>query len=106
MARVKKIDNAILKRTDQLKAILPERMPVFCAGCPHRATFWSLKQVMRGRNIVYNNDIGCYSMAYFPPLNLSTSLLCMGSSIGLSGGMAQVLEDHVICVAGIFFVNR
>ncbi|MEE9152353.1 MAG: indolepyruvate ferredoxin oxidoreductase subunit alpha [Thermoplasmata archaeon] len=92
--------DAILKGADELKAILPERMPVFCAGCPHRATFWALRQAMRGRKIVFNNDIGCYSMAFFPPLNLTVSLLCMGSSIGLSAGMAQVLEDKVICVTG------
>lgn len=92
--------DAILKRANELKAILPERMPVFCAGCPHRATFWALKQAMSGRNIVFNNDIGCYSMAFFPPLNLTVSLLCMGSSLGLSAGMSQVLEDEVICVVG------
>ncbi len=90
----------ILKRANELKAILPERMPVFCAGCPHRATFWALKQAMKGRNIVFNNDIGCYSMAFFPPLNMTVSLLCMGSSLGLSAGMSQVLEDEVMCVVG------
>lgn len=49
---------------------------------------------------MFNNDIGCYSMAFFPPLNLTVSLLCMGSSLGLSAGMSQVLEDKVICVVG------
>lgn len=91
---------AIQKRADELKSILPIRVPVFCAGCPHRATFWSIKQAMRGREIVYNNDIGCYSMAYFPPLNMSISLLSMGSSLGLSAGMAQVLEDKIMSVVG------
>jgi indolepyruvate ferredoxin oxidoreductase alpha subunit len=92
--------NAIEKKAHELKTILPERVPVFCAGCPHRATFWALKQAMRGRNVVFNNDIGCYSMAFFPPLNLSVSLLCMGSSLGLSAGMSQVLEDNVLAVVG------
>jgi indolepyruvate ferredoxin oxidoreductase alpha subunit len=92
--------DAILKRANELKAILPERMPVFCAGCPHRATFWALKQAMRGRNMVFNNDIGCYSMAFFPPLDMTVSLLCMGSSLGLSAGMSQVIEDEVMCVVG------
>ncbi len=92
--------DAVLKRANDLKTILPPRMPVFCAGCPHRATFWSLQQVLRGRDVVFNNDIGCYSMAYFPPLNMSVSLLSMGSSLGLSAGMAQVLEDEVMCTVG------
>jgi indolepyruvate ferredoxin oxidoreductase alpha subunit len=90
----------IEKRASELKAILPERIPVFCAGCPHRATFWSIKQAIRGRNVVFNNDIGCYSMAYFPPLNMTMSLLCMGASLGVSAGMSQVLEDDVMCVVG------
>ena len=90
----------IVERANELKTILPERIPVFCAGCPHRATFWSIKQAIRGRNVVFNNDIGCYSMAYFPPLNMTMSLLCMGASLGVSAGMSQVLEDDVLCVVG------
>jgi len=92
--------DAILKRAEDLKSILPNRMPCFCAGCPHRATLWSLKQAMRGRDVVYNNDIGCYSMAYFPPLNMSVSMLSMGSTMGLSAGMSQVLEDNVLSMVG------
>ena len=75
-------------------------MPCFCAGCPHRATLWALKQAMRGRDVVFNNDIGCYSMAYFPPLNMSISMLSMGSTMGLSAGMSQVLEDQVLSMVG------
>lgn len=92
--------DAILKRAEELKAILPERLPCFCAGCPHRASFWAIKQAIKGRNVVFNNDIGCYSMAYFQPLNMTVSLLCMGASLGVSSGMAQVLEDDVLCVVG------
>ncbi|UCG68360.1 MAG: indolepyruvate ferredoxin oxidoreductase subunit alpha, partial [Thermoplasmata archaeon] len=92
--------DSILKKANELKAILPDRLPCFCAGCPHRATFWSVKQAIRGRNVVFNNDIGCYSMAFFPPLNMTVSLLCMGSSLGLSAGMSQVLEDDIMCVVG------
>jgi len=92
--------DSILKRANEVKAILPERLPVFCAGCPHRATFWAIKQAMRGKNIVFNNDIGCYSMAFFPQLNMTVSLLCMGSSLGLSAGMSQVLDDKVLSVVG------
>jgi indolepyruvate ferredoxin oxidoreductase alpha subunit len=75
-------------------------MPIFCAGCPHRASFWAIRQAVRGRKIVYNNDIGCYSMAFFPPYNFSESMLCMGSSIGLTSGMAQVLEEDIILTVG------
>jgi indolepyruvate ferredoxin oxidoreductase alpha subunit len=92
--------DAVVKRADELKSVLPIRMPCFCAGCPHRATLWALKQAMRGRDVVFNNDIGCYSMAYFPPLNMSVSMLSMGSTMGLSAGMSQVLEDNVVSMIG------
>lgn len=92
--------DAILKRATELKSILPQRIPVFCAGCPHRATLWAIKQAIKGRNVIYNNDIGCYSMAFFPPLNFSDSMLCMGSSLGLSAGMAQVVEEDIMAMVG------
>jgi indolepyruvate ferredoxin oxidoreductase alpha subunit len=92
--------DSIVKRADELKSILPLRIPVFCAGCPHRATFWAMKQAFRGRDVVLNNDIGCYSMAFFPPLNMSISMLSMGSTMGLSAGMSQVLDDQVVSVIG------
>jgi indolepyruvate ferredoxin oxidoreductase alpha subunit len=92
--------DSVVNRANELKTILPNRIPVFCAGCPHRATFWAMKQAFRGRDVVLNNDIGCYSMAFFPPLNMSISMLSMGSTMGLSAGMSQVLEDHVVSVIG------
>ena len=92
--------DSIVRKAKELKSILSERMPVFCAGCPHRATFWAIKQAIRGRKIVYNGDIGCYSMAFFPPLKFSDSLLSMGASLGLSAGMSQVLEEEVMCTVG------
>jgi indolepyruvate ferredoxin oxidoreductase alpha subunit len=92
--------DGILERGNELKKILPIRVPCFCAGCPHRATLWSVKQAIRGRKVVFNGDIGCYSMSYFPPLEFSDSMLSMGSSLGLSAGMSQVLEDDVMCMVG------
>lgn len=96
--------DAVLKRAEGLKSILPERNPIFCAGCPHRGTLWAFRQALsrlRIRDkIVYNNDIGCYSMAYLSPNNFSDSMLSMGSSVGLSAGMELALEDKVIAMVG------
>jgi indolepyruvate ferredoxin oxidoreductase alpha subunit len=39
-------------------------------------------------------------MAFFPPLNFSDSMLCMGASLGLSAGMAQVVEDDIMAIVG------
>ncbi len=40
---------------------LPARPPVLCAGCPHRASFYAVKQAMRGKKAVFSGDIGCYT---------------------------------------------
>ena len=44
------------------------RMVGFCAGCPHRATFWSVKNALKldGRGGFVTGDIGCYTMALGP----------------------------------------
>ncbi|MDE8703922.1 indolepyruvate oxidoreductase, partial [Adlercreutzia equolifaciens] len=40
---------------------LPVRPPVLCAGCPHRGSFYAVKQALRGREAVLCGDIGCYT---------------------------------------------
>jgi len=96
--------DAIVKRAEKLKDILPERPPIFCPGCPHRGTLWAFRQALqqlRIRNkIVFNNDIGCYSMAFLPPNEFSDSMLAMGASLGISAGMEMALDDKVIAMVG------
>jgi indolepyruvate ferredoxin oxidoreductase alpha subunit len=96
--------DAILKKAEKLKAILPERPPIFCPGCPHRGTLWAFRQALQQlrirNNIVFNNDIGCYSMAFLAPNEFSDSMLAMGASLGVSAGMEMALEDKVIAMVG------
>ncbi|MGM0405812.1 MAG: indolepyruvate ferredoxin oxidoreductase subunit alpha [Thermoplasmatota archaeon] len=89
-----------VKKAEKLKEILPKRTPIFCAGCPHRATLWSLQQAIKDKDYVFNNDIGCYSMFLLEPYEITDSLLCMGSSLGLSSGMQHVLNEKVIAMIG------
>jgi indolepyruvate ferredoxin oxidoreductase alpha subunit len=91
---------AILEYSDKLKSILPDRLPSFCPGCPHRGTMWSVQQAIKGMNVVVNNDIGCYSMLLLEPYSLTDSLLDMGASQGLSSGMQHVLNGRVISFLG------
>jgi indolepyruvate ferredoxin oxidoreductase alpha subunit len=94
----------ILEKANKLKIGIPYRNPIFCAGCPHRGTLWAFRQALtrlRMRdNIVYNNDIGCYSMAMLKPNEFTDTMLCMGASLGLSAGMQLVLEDKVVAMVG------
>jgi indolepyruvate ferredoxin oxidoreductase alpha subunit len=90
----------LLDKANELKSILPTRLPTFCPGCPHRGTMWSVQQAIKGMNYVINNDIGCYSMLLMEPYSLTDSVLAMGASQGLSSGMQHVLNDRVISFLG------
>ena len=95
----------IIQEAKQLKALIPDRYPTFCAGCPHRATFVALNQALRiqaakGQEHFFANDIGCYSMWVFPPISRSDSSLCMGASVGVANGLSHVIEERVVAVVG------
>ncbi|NLF40839.1 indolepyruvate ferredoxin oxidoreductase subunit alpha [bacterium] len=66
-------------------ADVPPRPPVLCPGCPHRAVFAELKR----HKPVIIGDIGCYSLAVFPPLESMDMLLCMGAGISAAHGAAR-----------------
>ncbi|MEJ5348334.1 MAG: indolepyruvate ferredoxin oxidoreductase subunit alpha [Desulfosoma sp.] len=78
---------------------LPARPPNLCPGCPHRATFFSVKKVF-GDEAVYPTDIGCYTLGLLPPLQMADFLICMGSSISTAGGFSRVLDRPVVAFIG------
>lgn len=90
----------VIDESSKLKEILPNRLPSFCPGCPHRGTMWSVQQALKGMDYVINNDIGCYSMLLLDPYGLTDSVLAMGASQGLSSGMQHVLNDRVVSFLG------
>jgi len=60
-----KINHAI-EYFNSYKEIIPSRFPTFCAGCPERATLYSiLKATNQLKNAVICGDIGCYVMSFF-----------------------------------------
>jgi len=67
---------------------LPGRPPNLCAGCPHRGVIYALKKL----KLFVFGDIGCYTLGTLPPLSSIHSCLCMGASIGMLEGAAQVLK--------------
>jgi indolepyruvate ferredoxin oxidoreductase alpha subunit len=78
---------------------LPTRPPNLCAGCPHRATYYAVRQVY-GDQAVYSSDIGCYTLGILPPLKTADFLLCMGSSISAGSGAATAGQDPVVAFIG------
>jgi indolepyruvate ferredoxin oxidoreductase alpha subunit len=92
---------AHVEKMEKAASILPARFPAFCAGCPHRATMWSLQRAVGGRkSVFYANDIGCYSMMTLEPIEWTDSLLCMGASLGVAAGVQYSIEEKVIVTIG------
>lgn len=73
---------------------LPERAPVLCAGCPHRASFYAFKEEARKLDAVFTGDIGCYTLGVMPPLSAMDTCLCMGASVTMASGMSVVEPDR------------
>jgi indolepyruvate ferredoxin oxidoreductase alpha subunit len=78
---------------------LPQRPPNLCPGCPHRATYHSVKKVF-GPDAVYPTDIGCYTLGLLPPLNMADFLICMGSSVSTGGGFSVIQDKPVVAFIG------
>jgi indolepyruvate ferredoxin oxidoreductase alpha subunit len=79
----------------------------FCAGCPHRASYWVMKNALEldGRGGFVLGDIGCYSMgAGRSGFFINRTLHCMGSGVGVACGMGNLwrfgFEQPVLAVAG------
>ena len=101
-------DSAYNKKVeDGTKGQIPERMMVFCPGCPHRATFWSIKNALKldGRDGFVTGDIGCYSMALGPSGFFQVRTMhCMGAGAGVANGLGKLgqfgFNQPVIAVVG------
>lgn len=65
--------------------VLPQRPPVMCPGCPHRAVFYAIKKL----GLTATGDIGCYTLGALPPLQGIDACVCMGASIGMAMGMEK-----------------
>jgi indolepyruvate ferredoxin oxidoreductase alpha subunit len=76
-------------------APLPVRPPVLCAGCPHRASFFAVKEAAMGKSAVFSGDIGCYTLGNAQPLDMVDTCLCMGAGITIAQGLHRVEPDTV-----------
>ncbi len=89
------------RRTEETSGLLPSRPPTLCAGCPHRASFYSINMASRrikkdlGEKVL-TGDIGCYSLGFNPPLNSYDTNCCMGAGFGVANGVARGQSRPVI----------
>ncbi|MCD6358857.1 MAG: indolepyruvate ferredoxin oxidoreductase subunit alpha [Dehalococcoidia bacterium] len=102
-----------LQKTEPAKE-LPKRPPLLCPGCPHTGAFFVLSSIGQrlklpgSRNkapkestLTITGDIGCYTLATYPPLCAMDTCACMGASIGQAMGMEKAgIGNKVIAVIG------
>lgn len=110
LARILGIENkatVVRPNADLEMPDAPEREMAFCAGCPHRASFWAMKSAVAldGRHGVVLGDIGCYSLALMRTgWTLPQTMHAMGSSAGVANGLGKLgmfgFKQPVIAIVG------
>jgi indolepyruvate ferredoxin oxidoreductase alpha subunit len=95
------------KASELLDKLIFERGGAFCPGCPHRASFWAIKNALRmdGQEGFVTGDIGCYQQALmgtgFFQIRTCQS---MGSSVGVASGLGKLQQfgfsQPIIAVCG------
>jgi len=81
------------REAKELAKAAPTRPLDMCPGCPHRATFWAIKEAFRKdkRNGFVCGDIGCYSMGFgLGGFYQSRTMYAMGAGPGLANGMGKL----------------
>jgi len=89
------------------KEFVSDRALGFCPGCPHRASYWAIKNALKldDREGFLTPDIGCYALARTASgFFLSKTGGAMGSGTGLACGFGKLQEfgfdQSVISVCG------
>lgn len=65
------------------------RPPTLCAGCGYLGVYYWLSRMP---NAVVCGDIGCYTLGASPPWSSVDTVLAMGASLGMAGGVAKAQE--------------
>ena len=90
-----------------LSTMVPTRDPAYCAGCPHRASYWSINVALGldNQNGFVCGDIGCYTMDRRPSgFQTIKTVHSMGSGTGLASGFGKLqqfgMDQPVMSVCG------
>jgi indolepyruvate ferredoxin oxidoreductase alpha subunit len=108
------LNKASRRQKTEIALELPGRPPTLCPGCPHAGVFFVLSSMgqrsklldSRGKaqkqsKLIITGDIGCYTLATYPPLRALDTTACMGASIGEALGMEKAgIGSKVVAVIG------
>jgi len=90
----------------KIKSYKPVRPLSFCAGCPHRATYYIINKAIKKlgfkkEDVIVTGDIGCTSLGVYKPLEILWTEVTMGASIGLAHGFKIAgAPNYVIATLG------
>jgi len=93
----------------RLTEFLPKRDQTFCPGCPHRASYWGIREALQrdDRGGFICGDIGCYAMAVLfqaAGFHTAKTLHAMGSGAGIASGFGKLgpfgMTQPVLAVCG------
>ena len=91
---------------EKAEAMKVRRLLTFCAGCPHRSSYYALIQAMKDlgmdpSGIVVTGDIGCTVLGSNDPFSICWTEVSMGSSIGLAEGFLEAgIPKPVVATLG------
>ncbi len=110
---------AIAESSPKVPPPLPVRPPLLCPGCPHAGTSYALRRLgfyhtppvddesekragqLARQGIIVTSDIGCYTLAVYPPLLALDTCACMGASIGQAHGLEKAgVRTKTVSVIG------
>jgi indolepyruvate ferredoxin oxidoreductase alpha subunit len=91
---------------ERAEAMKVKRLLTFCAGCPHRNSYYSMIKAMEElgmdpSSIVVTGDIGCTILGINEPFSICWTEVSMGNSVGLAEGFIQAgVEKPVVATLG------
>lgn len=92
--------------SQQASELKVKRLNTFCAGCPHRATYYALNRAIKNlgykeKDVIVTGDIGCTILGMNDPFQSCWTEICMGSSISLAQGFKYAgIENPVVATIG------
>ncbi|NQU62849.1 MAG: 4Fe-4S binding protein [SAR324 cluster bacterium] len=104
----KRVSADYAEKTEVAKStMVPTRDPAYCAGCPHRASYWSINVALGldNQNGFVCGDIGCYTMDRRPSgFQTIKTVHSMGSGTGIASGFGKLqqfgMDQTVLSVCG------
>jgi indolepyruvate ferredoxin oxidoreductase, alpha subunit len=91
---------------DRARDLQVRRLNTFCAGCPHRATYYALDQALnrlgyKKDEVIVTGDIGCTILGMNEPFRSCWTEISMGSSISVAQGFKYAgIKTPVIATIG------